>query len=352
MKNIRAKYFIAFVLVTVILSSCVPKKKFAELSAQKTQCEFQNEQLNNKNRILEDNISNKEMSINDLEKSISDLKSDTASFGRMIRKKDNDYQLLKQSYKMMTQKTHKRISSKEKEILDLQTNLLKSKAKVKEREKDLLALAKDLDIQKKNLDKLKDEYIDSKTKLEKSQALLNEKEKKLINLQNILNTQDSTVRALNDRVSKAFYGYKDKGLKVELKNGKVYVSLDEKLLFATGSTNVNSEGKEALKKLSKILEKDTNISVLVEGHTDDIPYTSTQGAIKDNWDLSVLRATTVVRIIIKNGDINPQRITPAGRGPYVPIEDKMTKEARAKNRRIEIILTPKLNELFKMIEMN
>ena len=116
------------------------------------------------------------------------------------------------------------------------------------------------------------------------------------------------------------------------------------------TTTINARGEEALKKLSKILENDTDINVMVEGHTDDIPYKAPVNGIKDNWDLSVMRATTVVRIILKHGKIDAQRVIPAGRGPYVPVDEAKTAEARSKNRRIEIILTPKLDELFQILE--
>jgi chemotaxis protein MotB len=139
-------------------------------------------------------------------------------------------------------------------------------------------------------------------------------------------------------------------LTIEQKNGKVYVSLEERLLFSSGSTVVDPKGEEALKQLGKVLAKDININVLIEGHTDNVPIKG--GAIKDNWDLSVMRATSVVRILTKNDKIDPVRLTPAGRSEYLPIDPGNTAEARKKNRRIEVILTPKLDELLQVLETN
>jgi chemotaxis protein MotB len=135
-----------------------------------------------------------------------------------------------------------------------------------------------------------------------------------------------------------------------MKNGKVYVMLEERLLFATGSTVVDPKGVEALRELGKVLEKNPDINVLIEGHTDNVPMKGA-GEIKDNWDLSVMRATSVVKILL-NSKITPARITAAGRGEFVPIESNETAELRKKNRRIEVILTPKLDEILKVLETN
>jgi chemotaxis protein MotB len=185
--------------------------------------------------------------------------------------------------------------------------------------------------------------------LEARQKELAEKEAKLAELQNILTQKDAEVKALKNKVADALKGFEEMGLTIYEKNGKVYVSLDEKLLFASGSWDIDSKGKEALGELGKVLANDQNINVVIEGHTDNVPYKGSS-AVKDNWDLSVMRATAVVKEILKNKEIIPSRITASGRSEYLPVEDDDTKEARAKNRRTEIILTPKLDELFKIID--
>jgi chemotaxis protein MotB len=134
------------------------------------------------------------------------------------------------------------------------------------------------------------------------------------------------------------------------KNGKVYISMDEKLLFASGKFTIDEKGKDALKALAKVLEADSGISITVEGHTDNVPFSAAASAqIKDNWDLIVMRATTVVKTILTYGEINPERLTASGRGEYIPIDSEDSKEARAKNRRTEIILTPQLDALFEIL---
>ena len=131
----------------------------------------------------------------------------------------------------------------------------------------------------------------------------------------------------------------------------IYGLLNESLLFASGKTAVEPKGVEALKNVAKVLEQNADINVLVEGHTDDIPMKGV-GDIKDNWDLSVMRATSVTKILLQNSTTDPKRITSAGRGEFFPIDNAKTPEARKKNRRTEIILTPKLDELFKVLENN
>jgi chemotaxis protein MotB len=144
-------------------------------------------------------------------------------------------------------------------------------------------------------------------------------------------------------------GFENQGLAVTQKNGKVYVSLEEKLLFKSGSTVVDPKGAAALKKLSGVLEQNPDINVMIEGHTDDVPVIA-GSTYKDNWDLSVLRATSIVRILLDGSKINPERLTTAGRSQYQPVEPAKTAESRQKNRRTEIILSPKLDELYKLVE--
>jgi chemotaxis protein MotB len=157
--------------------------------------------------------------------------------------------------------------------------------------------------------------------------------------------------ALKEKIKSALQGFEGSGLEVYEKNGKVYVSMDEKLLFASGKFNIDDKGKDALRALAKVLEADVEISITVEGHTDNVPYSpASSSQIRDNWDLSVMRATTVVKTILEYGKINPERLTASGRSQYLPVDESDTKEARAKNRRTEIILTPRLDALFEVLK--
>jgi chemotaxis protein MotB len=183
---------------------------------------------------------------------------------------------------------------------------------------------------------------------QKEETLLN-REKKLYELENIIKRQDSITNALNDIVKRALLSFNNDELTVEMKNGKVYVSLSDKLLFKSGSADVEEKGQEAIKKVAEVLNKNTEIDVLIEGHTDNVPLRSTIN-FKDNWDLSSERAANIVRILSEGNKVNPKRLTAAGRSEYVPKASNETAEGRSKNRRTEIILTPKLDELYKLIE--
>ncbi|HEY4650962.1 MAG TPA: OmpA family protein [Pontibacter sp.] len=189
----------------------------------------------------------------------------------------------------------------------------------------------------------------SKTQIDKLNADLKAREQKLAELQRILDEKERAVKNLRARVSNALLGFNDKDLTVNVRNGKVYVSLAEQLLFNSGSTKVDPKGVDALKKLAQVLKEQQDVNVVVEGHTDDVPIARGTVGMQDNWDLSVLRATEITRILTDAG-VTPERVTPSGRSLYVPLDNAKTKEARQKNRRTEIILTPKLDELFQILE--
>jgi chemotaxis protein MotB len=188
-------------------------------------------------------------------------------------------------------------------------------------------------------------------KLREAERELEERNAKLIELQNVLAQQQQAVNDLKDKVMKALVGFNNNGLTVHEKNGKVYVSLDEKLLFKTGKWDVDPNGQKALKELSNVLAQNPEINIMVEGHTDDVPMHGS-GEVKDNWDLSVMRSTAVTKILTQNKQIDPKRIISAGRSEYLPLSPDKTVEGRQMNRRTEIILTPNLDELLKIIEMN
>jgi len=184
--------------------------------------------------------------------------------------------------------------------------------------------------------------------LEQKEKLLLEREKKLQELQEMIAKKDQAVNDLRNKVTKALGGFKSDELSVEMKNGKVYVSLAEKLLFKSGSASVDPKGKEALGKLAVVLEKNPDIDVMIEGHTDNVPLLP--GKFDDNWDLSVSRATSIVRILTEDNNVEPKRVIAAGRGEFVPVVGNETAEGKARNRRTEIILSPKLDELFQILE--
>lgn len=177
---------------------------------------------------------------------------------------------------------------------------------------------------------------------------LNERERTINELQQMINAQNEKVRKLLSSVKDALLGFSSDELTIREKDGKVYVAMSDKLLFQSGSARLDKRGEEALGKLAEVLNKQTDIDVFIEGHTDNKPINTVQ--FKDNWDLSVIRATSVVRILIKNYNVNPLQIQPSGRGEYMPVDDNETAEGRSKNRRTEIIMAPKLDKLFQMLQ--
>jgi chemotaxis protein MotB len=180
------------------------------------------------------------------------------------------------------------------------------------------------------------------------QARLDKTASRLKELEDMIAAKEAAMKKLKETLSKALNGFEGKGLTVEQKNGKVYVSMENKLLFNSGSWAVGTEGRRAVVELGKVLGDNPDLSVLIEGHTDDDPYAGS-GPIANNWDLSTKRATAIVAILSENNKINKQKLTAAGRSEFSPLASNATPEGKAKNRRIEIILTPRLDEIADML---
>lgn len=176
---------------------------------------------------------------------------------------------------------------------------------------------------------------------------LDERERMINQLQEMMDAQNEKVQQILKSVKDALMGFSSDELSVREENGKIYVAMSDKLLFRSGSATVDERGKEALAKLAEVLNKQTDVDVNIEGHTDTKPIHTARFA--DNWDLSVIRATSVVRILTKEYNVSPLQIVPSGRGEYVPVADNESAEGRSKNRRTEIIIAPKLDELLKIL---
>ena len=189
----------------------------------------------------------------------------------------------------------------------------------------------------------------SSSEIQQLSADLKKREQRLKEVEEILRKRDEATNALKDKLQKALLGFTESGLTVEIKNGKVYVSLTDKLLFNTGSIVIDEKGKQALRELAKVLNTQPDINIAVEGHTDN-QRVGNLGQIKDNWDLSVLRATSVVRYLTELQSILPERLTATGKGQFQPIDLGNAADARSRNRRIEIVLSPKLDELYNLIK--
>lgn len=337
---------IALVLgLATYLTSCIPARQFEELKSKNEQCDKdlaeQRKKYNEKSAELDE--TNNVLTLT--KKEIEMLKLDSLYRGKTLRSIQADYENLNKTHNLLLDKNKELLSTNQNETTRLMGNYQDSQEKLQKKEDELRKLEKELDAKQDNLTLLQKDLTKSQSELEKKQA-------RVVELESILAKKDSAVMALKAKVQEALLGFINKGLTVETRNGKVYVSLDEKLLFASGSTTVDPKGVDALKKLAKVLEQNAEINIMIEGHTDNIPYNSNGGAIKDNWDLSVLRSTSITKILLDNSKIEGRRITSAGRGEFVPVDKANTAEARKKNRRTEIILTPKLDELLKVLESN
>jgi chemotaxis protein MotB len=333
------------------LFSCVPARQLEDMKKKKEACETINDSLRSQNVDLTTKNTEFQATIKIQDKKIAALVLDSGVTGESYRTLTSRYDQLNKINQQLLDKNKELLSGNLSETQKILAELQITKDSLLKKEDALKKLASDLEAKKKSLDVLSAELETSKKELDSSKSQLEAKSVKLTELQNILNKKDSIVKALKNKVLEALTGYEGKGLTVTQKNGKIYVSLDESLLFASGSFTVDAKGVEAIKKLAKVLETNSDINVLIEGHTDNVPYNGT-GVLKDNWDLSVLRATAIVKIITTNSDVEPKRLTAAGRSEYDPVSSNETTVGKAKNRRIEIILTPKLDELFQIIESN
>ena len=265
-----------------------------------------------------------------LTKESEQLKKDTLSLSRRLRQSERDLAKATKDYDDLLKDFTRLNANNQSQMNDLLGNIDRYKDELSAKEKLLNAQQDSLDLAK---------------------AELAAKEARILEMQSILNQKDAEVKALKDKVTAALKGFEGSGLNVYEKDGKVYVSMDDKLLFASGSWDINTQGLNAIKKLANVLENEKEIFVLIEGHTDNVPFRG-NGQVKDNWDLSVMRATSVVKALLQNGNIEPVRLSASGRSEYLPIDSDNTPEARAKNRRTEIILTPNLDQLFQLIQNN
>ncbi len=321
-----------------IFTSCVSQQKYSEAESRRQSCESELSTTKSENVNLNNLFTEAKSNLNRLKDQHEQLKKDTLLMGRNFRSQLANTMKLQESYNDLLKSTESLMSGNKDEVAKILESLNKLRLDLLKREDDLKVMETEMN--------------NRMLELNEKERQIKLKEDKINELQSILDNKDFAVNALREKVLKALTGFQNNGLNVYQKNGKVYVSMDEKLLFQTGSYQVDPRGEAALKELSIILENDADISIMIEGHTDDVPYKAAQGQIKDNWDLSVLRATSVVKILLKHGKIDPKRLTAAGRGEHNPIDTGKTPEARAKNRRTDIILTPKMDELFKILESN
>ena len=304
-------------LFVTILSSCVSQKKFDELLAERVGLEADNAELL-------DQLTAANGRIREFEKEVESLNTETKDQGEKIVKLEAEL--------LELQEEHSKLETYYNNLL---TNSGKLNRDIAEQQERLLALQTNLDTKKQENEILL--------------ADLEAREKKVKELETAIEEKDKAVKDLMAKVKQALLNFSGNDLSVEIRNGKVYVSMASQLLFKTASYNVDPKGESALIQLAEALKTSPDVNVVVEGHTDNVPISSK--SIKDNWDLSVLRATSITRVLTKAG-VDPTRISATGRSSYLPVASNDSSDGKAKNRRTEIILTPDLDELFQILETN
>jgi len=335
--NIKDLCILGTASLAICLSSCVPVKQYTEMKSKVDSCQKANDALKDENRNLTVDINELDGKIVALQKKIFDLEQESEKLKKEKQIISDQKEILDKSQRELENQINRIKDGSSEEITKLLSELQTLQSDLQERE-----------------NRVKASELELTNKEQKLQAALEQsksQQAKLLELQEAISKQQGSVNELKGKLANALRGFYNQGLSVNEKNGKVYVSLEEQLLFQSGSYSVDPKGQEALKSLSEVLANNADINIMVEGHTDDVPLNGSN-QIKDNWDLSVMRATSVAKIILNNKKIDPKRITAAGRGEFFPLVVGKTPEARKKNRRTEIILTPNLTEVFKILQTN
>ncbi len=316
-------------LVVVGASSCVPARKYEELNQKYKAAEADRSTTKDRAVTAEAELTETKSRLTELEKQRVDLEADTTNLGNINRRLQNQYDKINGLNDELLKKYALLQKGSQDENLKLLEELDNSRLELQKKEDELKQLELELNGKSSTLQQLNSELI--------------KREERVNELQDLISKKDEAVKSLKNKIAEALLTFKNQGLTVEQKNGKVYVSLEAKLLFPSGSTDIDAKGKDALLKLAKVLEEQTDVEVLVEGHTDTDKIVSSVYP-HNNWELSVLRATAVVEIMTKGTKVDPKRLIASGRGEYFPLgADK------AKNRRTEIILSPNLDKIFKLI---
>lgn len=307
-------------LALALTTSCVSKKVYTDLETKYADLKKENRALADENTALAQERNQLDLKSKELQDQLDKLRAERDKLAADYTATKKNLDNLKSSYQALEQNSNNALES----------NMKKNRELLAELEAKQKALAAEQD------------------RLAKLKADLQDRSQRVDELESMIAAKEESMRKLKETLSKALNSFEGKGLTVEQKNGKVYVSMENKLLFGSGSWAVGTEGKRAVMEVGKVLADNPEIAVLIEGHTDNVPYGG-NGPIADNWDLSTKRATAIVNILRENKAINPQNLTAAGRGEHAPLASNETAEGKSKNRRIEIILSPKLDEISKML---
>ncbi|TXE08971.1 OmpA family protein [Gelidibacter salicanalis] len=308
------------VLTLMLATSCVSKKIYTDLESKYATLRKDNRKLSDENGSLKKDLLLSQNRLLQLQRDYDDTTAKRNQLQRDYDAAKTNLDNLQTSYEALEQNSSSAIAQNSKKNRELLAQL--------EAKEQALAT------ENGRLQKLKED--------------MEARSQRIAELESMIASKDAAMNKLKNAISKALTNFEGKGLTVEQRDGKVYVSMENKLLFQSGSWAVGANGKQAVNQLGAVLAENPEIAILIEGHTDNDPYTGT-GVINSNWDLSTKRATAIVQILKENSAINPENLTAAGRGEYAPIASNDTNEGKAKNRRIEVILTPKLDEISKLL---
>ncbi|MBR9757006.1 MAG: OmpA family protein [Algicola sp.] len=303
-----------------LATSCVSPKVYKDLESKYATLKKENKALAEENETLQHKNTATENELSQLQQAYQEAIAERDQYQQDYNAAKSNLDNLKASYEA------------------LEKNSSAAIAKNAQKNRELLAQleAKEAALEAEN------------SRLEKLKQALEDRSNRVAELERVIAAKDQAMSQLKDAISRALTDFEGKGLTVEQRNGKVYVSMENKLLFQSGSWAVGTNGKRAVKQLGDVLADNPEIDILIEGHTDNVPY-SGRGQLSNNWDLSTKRATAIVNILRENPSINPSSLTAAGRGEFAPMASNETADGRAKNRRIEVVLTPKLDEISKLL---
>ena len=315
------KKFLFLLSSLFVLNSCVSSKVYKELESDYQQAVQKNNSLEDQLRKVESDYTEAQATLARLNEELKNLRVEHQTLSEQHAETAESYEKLKASYDA------------------LEANSSSALAENSRRNRELLA----------ELEEKERTLATEQERLEKLEKDLAARSQRVDELESVIAAKDAKMNALKNAISKALVNFEGKGLTVEQRDGKVYVSMENKLLFESGSWAVGSEGRKAVQQLATVLAENPDIAVLIEGHTDNVPYNGS-GPLKDNWDLSTKRATSIVQLLLQSASIDPENLTAAGRGEFSPVASNQTADGKAKNRRIEVILTPKLDEINKLLQ--
>jgi len=367
------KFSILSLIAILAFSSCIPQRKYNELKMSYDDILTQIATYKTDSRNLQTDVSSLNSQIESLYNNIAQLKEDTAFLGGRLRKVESSTEEFGAELDDRNKQLETSIKDREALSMELENKrqeLNRKEQQLDDRNKELQSKQEAFTLQQAEAETLKKQLTEQQKAVEAKEKLLTEqqasmsskdadiaslntnladREAKVQELEGMIDAQTTAVSELEGKINSALTDFNTSELVVTRKNGKVYVSLQEKLLFQSGSTTIDSKGKEAIGQIASVLKSNADVEVSIEGHTDNVPYNGS-GKVKDNWDLSVLRATSVVRILVQDYGIPASRILASGKGEHDPVSDNASADGKKQNRRIEIILSPNLDELFELLE--